>query len=45
MVEADDGEQEQPEVLDEVTEEAGSKLLPGLLEQMPVQEAKGLNPE
>lgn len=31
MVEADDGELEQPEGLDEVMEEAGSELLRGLL--------------
>lgn len=45
MEEADDGEQEQQEALDEVMVEAGSKLLQGLLvlEQMPVREVKGLN--
>lgn len=47
MVEVDDGELEQQEALDEVMEEAGSKLLQELLalEQMPVQEVTDRNTE
>lgn len=47
MVEADDGELEQPEGLDEVMEEADSELLQGLLvlESKPGQVEKTLNIE